>query len=160
MKRCKALFCVALAGVFLAAMVAGSYAADKGSTIKIGLLLDLTGSIGPGGIDMQKGTMLALEKLGDSVAGKKIQFVVEDSASDAGVSVDKAKKLVETDKVALIIGPINGGGSVAVGAIRGPGARAEGRRHDDPRRDRPARLVVRPRGRSGSGGLRPRCLRP
>lgn len=115
MKRCKALFCVALAGVFLTAMVAGSYAADKGSTIKIGLLLDLTGSMGPGGIDMQKGTMLALEKLGDSVAGKKIQFVVEDSASDTGVAVDKAKKLVETDKVALIIGPINGGGSVAVG---------------------------------------------
>jgi len=115
MKRWSLLFCVASVAVLLAVMAGGSYAADKGSTIKVGLLFDLTGPIGPGGIDMQKGTMLALEKLGDTVAGKKIEFVVEDDASDAGVSVDKAKKLVERDKVALIIGPINGGGSVAVG---------------------------------------------
>jgi len=30
------------------------------------------------------------------------------------MSMDKAKKLVESDKVALIIGPINGGGTIAV----------------------------------------------
>jgi branched-chain amino acid transport system substrate-binding protein len=125
--------------VLLAVAAGGSYAADKAATIKIGLLLDLTGPIGPGGIDMQKGINLAREKLGDTVAGKKIEFIVEDNGSDAGISVDKAKKLVETDKVALIIGPINGGGTVAVGQyvervhvprLDGMGTTNDGAAHD------------------------------
>jgi branched-chain amino acid transport system substrate-binding protein len=115
MKRYNVFFYGALFAVLLTLMAGGGYAADKAPTIKIGLLLDLTGPIGPGGIDMQKGINLAKELLGDTVAGKKIEFVVEDNASDAGISLDKAKKLVETDKVALIIGPINGGGSVSTG---------------------------------------------
>ncbi len=116
MKKQSLVWFALLFAVLLGVMVGGAYAAEKApATIKIGLLLDLTGPIGPGGIDMQKGIMLAREKLGDTVAGKKIEFVVEDNASDAGISVDKAKKLVETDKVAMIIGPINGGGTVAVG---------------------------------------------
>ena len=63
---------------------------------------------------MQKGMALALERLGNTVAGRKIELIVEDNGSDAGASMDKAKKLVESDKVAMIIGPINGGGSTAV----------------------------------------------
>jgi len=104
------LYCLVFIAV-LAAAAGSAYSADKTQTIKIGLLLDLTGPIGPGGIDMQKGIMVGLERLGDMVAGKKIEFVLEDDASDASTSLDKAKKLVETDKAALVIGPINGGGS-------------------------------------------------
>ncbi len=115
MKRSGVFWYGSLFIVLLAVTAGGGYAADKAPTIKIGLLLDLTGPIGPGGLDMQKGFTLGLEKLGDTVAGKKIEFIVEDDASDAGISVDKARKLVESDKVALIIGPINGGGQVAVG---------------------------------------------
>ena len=63
---------------------------------------------------MQKGLSVGFEKLGNALPGKKIECVVEDNASDAGISLDKAKKLVETDKVALIIGPVNGGGTTAV----------------------------------------------
>jgi branched-chain amino acid transport system substrate-binding protein len=115
MKRYNVFFYGVLFAILLTLMAGGGYAADKAApTIKIGLLLDLTGPIGPGGIDMQKGIMLAREKLGDTVAGRKIEFIVEDNGSDAGMSLDKAKKLVETDKVAMIIGPINGGGTVAV----------------------------------------------
>jgi branched-chain amino acid transport system substrate-binding protein len=98
----------------LALTAGGGYAANNASsTIKVGIDLDLTGPIGPGGIDLQKGLMLGLERLGNALPGKKIEFIVEDSASDASTSVDKAKKLVETDKVAMIIGPIHGGGMAA-----------------------------------------------
>ena len=116
MKRSGLWWCGVLLTVLLTMAAFNGYAADKGpSTIKIGLLLDLTGAIGPGGIDMQKGLMFGLERLGNTLPGKKIEFITEDDASDAGVSVDKAKKLVESDKVALIMGPINGGGEVSVG---------------------------------------------
>lgn len=81
--------------------------------IKIGALIDLTGIIAAGGADCKKGVDLAV-KLKGTIAGKKIELITEDAASDATVSVDKAKKLVETDKVSLIIGPVNGGGGVSV----------------------------------------------
>ena len=83
------------------------------ATIKIGLLIDMTGPIGPGGIDLEKGARLAFEKIGMTIAGKKVELILEDSASDAGVSLDKVRKLVETDKVAAVIGPINSESSVA-----------------------------------------------
>ncbi len=115
MRRNGSRWCGVLFAVVLTLVAFSGFAADKGSsTIKIGLLLDLTGPIGPGGIDMQKGLSVGFEKLGNALPGKKIECVVEDNASDAGISLDKAKKLVETDKVALIIGPVNGGGTTAV----------------------------------------------
>jgi branched-chain amino acid transport system substrate-binding protein len=83
-------------------------------TIKIGCLLDLTGGIAWGGLDAQKGLELAFEQAGYQVAGKKIELVEEDVASDSATTVDKVKKLVETDKVDLLVGPINGGGDNAI----------------------------------------------
>jgi branched-chain amino acid transport system substrate-binding protein len=83
------------------------------SIIKIGLLMDVTGPMGPGGIDMERGARLAFEQAGD-IAGKKVELIMEDAATDAGVALDKTKKLVETNKVAAIIGPVNGAGDEAV----------------------------------------------
>jgi len=113
MKKFSLHWCCLVIFLLLAMLANPSPKAHGQSTIKIGALIDLTGPIGPGGIDMEKGIRLAVERVG-TIAGKKIELIVEDVASDAGVSMDKAKKLVETNKVHLIIGPINGGGGLAV----------------------------------------------
>jgi len=63
---------------------------------------------------MVKAAQLAFEEAGYLVAGKKIEIIVEDDASKAEVAIDKARKLVEQDKVALIIGPTSGGNQMAV----------------------------------------------
>jgi len=114
MKKCSVLWFGLLCAVLSAAMASGAFAKDNAPVIKIGVLLDLTGPIGPAGIDMEKGTRLAVDMAQGTVAGKKIELIVEDVASDASVSMDKAKKLVETDKVAVLLGPINAGGNAAV----------------------------------------------
>jgi branched-chain amino acid transport system substrate-binding protein len=99
--------------MLLAMAITTGYAQKEPSTIKVGVLLDLTGPIGPGGIDMEKGIRLAAEQAGD-IGGKKLELIVADSATDAGVALDKTRLLVETDKVAAIIGPIYGGGIEAI----------------------------------------------
>ena len=83
--------------------------------IKIGICLDQTGFIAFAGIEGIKGIQLGLEDLfpGGEFNGRPIKLIIEDAASDAGPSMDKMKKLVERDKVSLVIGPINGGGSQA-----------------------------------------------
>jgi branched-chain amino acid transport system substrate-binding protein len=105
------LLCAAL----VTAMMSGAYAEEKGpSTFKIGVVVELTGPVGPGGIDVQKGMRLAVEKAGATVAGKKIELLIEDSGGDPSLAMDKARKLIETDKVALIMGPILSGGQLAL----------------------------------------------
>lgn len=89
-------------------------ASDK-DTIKIGLMYPLTGPLATTGFSMRNGAMFAFEQAGFTVAGKKIEVVVEDSGTNPATSVDKAKKMVEKDKVCLIIGPIIGGAKMAVG---------------------------------------------
>jgi branched-chain amino acid transport system substrate-binding protein len=83
--------------------------------IKIGICLDQTGFIAFAGIEGIKGIQLGLEDLfpGGEFNGRPVRLIIEDAASDAGPSMDKMKKLVERDKVCLVIGPINGGGSQA-----------------------------------------------
>jgi branched-chain amino acid transport system substrate-binding protein len=51
----------------------------------------------------------AFERIGYQVAGKKIEIVVGDSKADAQVAIDVARKMVENDKVAMVVGPIQGG---------------------------------------------------
>ena len=73
--------------------------------IKIGALIAFTGP-DPNVPATDKGIKLKLDEVGWEVAGRKIELVTEDDAFDATLAVDKAKKLVEMDKVQVIIGPV------------------------------------------------------
>ena len=76
----------------------------KSDSIKIGLITAFSGpqaEIGPlikGAVEMR------LQESNFTVAGKKVELVVEDGAEDTSISLEKAKKLVEMDKVKIIIG--------------------------------------------------------
>jgi branched-chain amino acid transport system substrate-binding protein len=82
--------------------------ATSGEPIKVGVLLDLTGNLAWTGTDNQKGIELCLEMAGGQVAGRPVKLLIEDAATDAAVALDKARKLVETDKVGVMTGPVNG----------------------------------------------------
>ena len=84
--------------------------------IKIGHLRPLTGHQAQTGERMVRGFAFALEQAGFEVAGRKIEVIVEDDGSKPETAVDKARKLVENDKVAMIVGPTAGGSQMAVSA--------------------------------------------
>jgi ABC-type branched-subunit amino acid transport system substrate-binding protein len=73
--------------------------------IKIGCLLPFTGALMTQGPHVRDGIQLALEHYGNEVAGRKIELIIEDDGTDPTTALDKARKLVERDKVAIIIGP-------------------------------------------------------
>jgi len=78
-------------------------------TIKIGALFELTGGLAPLGDESQKALQATFDVLGKTVAGKNVQVIIEDTASDPSGTLDKARKLVETDKVAMLWGPVHAG---------------------------------------------------
>jgi len=86
--------------------VASGAPAQKGP-IKIGLIADLTSFLSQNGIPQRQSGILAAE-LTPQIAGRKVEFIAEDDASDPAVSLDRARKLVERDKVSVILGPFHG----------------------------------------------------
>src|SRR5262245_34118442 len=101
-----------LVGVAVLAAFAGAAAAQQ--TIKIGLLATLEGPFAAGGQDGMRGAELAVKQRGGVVAGKKIELVKASSDAKPDVAVNATRKLVEQDKVQIMVGPLSGPEGIAV----------------------------------------------
>jgi branched-chain amino acid transport system substrate-binding protein len=88
--------------------------AQAADPIKIGTILNLTGPIAFIGPLFKNGIVMALEEIDYTVGGRKIELIPEDAAADMNVCLEKSKKLVERDKVNIIIGPLMGDAHMAI----------------------------------------------
>jgi branched-chain amino acid transport system substrate-binding protein len=95
----------------LAAFSAGAPAADE---IKIGVLATLEGPFAAGGQDGIRGAELALKEKGGMAGGKKIVLLKGSSDATPDKAVNATRKLVEQDKVNVMVGPLSGDEGVAV----------------------------------------------
>jgi branched-chain amino acid transport system substrate-binding protein len=85
-----------------AAVLAGpGYAADS---VKIGLVTTLTTPSGAIGRDVVDAANLAIEHVGGTIAGKKIEMLVEDDGAKPELGRQKAEKLLRQDKVDVMAG--------------------------------------------------------
>ncbi|MFB2894042.1 urea ABC transporter substrate-binding protein [Aerosakkonemataceae cyanobacterium BLCC-F50] len=77
-----------------------------GDTIKVGILHSLSGTMAISEKSVVDAEQLAIEEINKSggVLGKQIQPIVEDGASDWPTFAEKAKKLIDQDKVVTIFG--------------------------------------------------------
>jgi len=96
-----------------AAAVSGTDFA-QGAPLKIGLLATLEGPFAAGGADGMRGAELALSQRGGVVAGRKIELIKASSNAQPDVAVNATRKLVEQDKVEIMVGPLSGGEGIAV----------------------------------------------
>jgi branched-chain amino acid transport system substrate-binding protein len=79
--------------------------------IKIGMVDEMTGPASMLGTSEVQGARLAVEQINakGGVLGRPLQLLVEDSASDTGVGVQKAIKLIDRDHVNVLFGDPNSG---------------------------------------------------
>ncbi|AWX59222.1 ABC transporter permease [Brevibacillus brevis] len=92
-------------------------ASSGSNTIKVGVLASLTGPLESYGKQTARGFELGLDYATEGkreIAGKKIEFVVEDTETKPDVAVQKATKLLETDKVDFLVGSSSSGDTLAV----------------------------------------------
>lgn len=82
--------------------------------IKIGFLAPLTGPFTDSGKDMELGARLALRSLGNKIAGRPVELLVQDTAATPDVGLSKARQLVEQSRVHLLMGVLHGGVAMAV----------------------------------------------
>jgi branched-chain amino acid transport system substrate-binding protein len=95
------------AGAGLAALPRSrARAAAIAAPIRLGLLCVKTGPLAAGGLQMEQGLTIFLDRQKQTLAGRKVQLFVEDTQGVPAVTLAKAQELVERDKVDAIIGPL------------------------------------------------------
>jgi ABC-type branched-subunit amino acid transport system substrate-binding protein len=112
-------FGVAIAVLFASVvLLAGSALAQTPPVVVVGTLLDYTGALAEFGPAHQNAIELAVEQINAAAeavfGGPIIRLVHEDSATTASVGIDRARKLIEVDGAAAIIGSLASGVTVPV----------------------------------------------
>lgn len=93
------------------AMAASADAADK---IKIGVTATLEGTYTVLGEDGMRGFEVALRKWGGKAGGKQLEIIVASTDATPDSAVRAVRKLVEQDKVDLVISPLSGSEGIAI----------------------------------------------
>lgn len=80
--------------------------APSGDTVKVGILHSLSGTMAISETSLKDAELMAIDEINarGGVLGKRIVPVIEDGASDWPTFAEKARKLLERDKVATVFG--------------------------------------------------------
>jgi branched-chain amino acid transport system substrate-binding protein len=81
----------------------GGGAASAQDTVKIGMVLPLTGGQASVGKQIQAAAKLYMEKNGSTVVGKKLDLIIRDDATSPDNSKRLAQELIVNDKVGIIV---------------------------------------------------------
>ena len=102
-------FCIAaLASLFMS----GSALAQE--KIKVGVTATLEGTYTVLGEDGMRGFQTALNKFGKKIGDKELEFVVASTDATPDSAVRAVRKLIEQDKVQILLSPLSGDEGIAV----------------------------------------------
>src|SRR3972149_9329976 len=108
----------ALAAAGLSALLAAASSALAQGTIKIGLIMSYSGQFADPGAQMDNAVKLYVKQHGDTVAGKKIEFIRKDTGGIApAVAKRLAQELIVRDKVDLLAGVVLTPNALAAGDV-------------------------------------------
>jgi branched-chain amino acid transport system substrate-binding protein len=91
-----------------------SVKAAPADPIKVGLLVPQTGPTTQHGNEVKWGMTIALDEVGRKAAGRELKLIVEDDEDKPSVALQKARKLVESDRVDVLAGVVNSGVGLAL----------------------------------------------
>jgi branched-chain amino acid transport system substrate-binding protein len=94
------------ASVGIAVATAGGAAAQ--STVKVGMVMPLTGTLADAGKQVVAGARLYMAEHGDTVAGKHVELIVKDDASSFETGKRLIQEAIVNDKVNVIAGGTSG----------------------------------------------------
>ena len=99
---------VAAAGAAVGPWVRRAHA-QAGSTVTVGVVLPYTGVYAELGVSITQGMKMVFARENDRVAGRKILMIQEDDEMKPPVGIRKMEKLIESDKVDVLTGPVHSG---------------------------------------------------
>src|SRR5260370_36130840 len=93
-----------VAGAGLASVAGPHLSLAQGSgPVRVGLLAAKTGPLASGGIDMELGLVMYLKERDNTLAGRKIELIVADTAGVPATTGTKAQELIGKNDVRCLI---------------------------------------------------------
>jgi branched-chain amino acid transport system substrate-binding protein len=97
--------------------IGGQSTSTTSQEVKIGVLFPMTGDAASYGEKGKKAIELAIEEINAMKGGKKVSAIFEDSRAEAKTGVTSIQKLIEVDKVPVIVGDIVSAVTLAIAPI-------------------------------------------
>ena len=99
----------ALATASAIATLVPTIARAQSAKLRIGLMLPYTGTFAALGTAITQGFNLAVEDSGGRLGGREIEFFTVDDESEPAKATDNANRLVQRDKVDVLVGTVHSG---------------------------------------------------
>jgi branched-chain amino acid transport system substrate-binding protein len=81
----------------------------QSNKVRVGLMLPYTGTFAQLGVAIENGVRMAIDEKGGKLGGREIEWFKVDDESEPSKGVENASKLVQRDKVDVLIGTVHSG---------------------------------------------------
>lgn len=99
----------ALAGAASTGLLLPSIVRAQSGKVRVGFMLPYTGTFAQLGVAIENGVRLAIDQQGGKLGGREIEWFKVDDESEPSKGVENASKLVQRDKVDVLIGTVHSG---------------------------------------------------
>jgi branched-chain amino acid transport system substrate-binding protein len=99
----------ALIGAASTGMLLPQVAQAQAGKLRVGLMLPYTGTFAQLGVAIENGVRLAINEQGGKLGGREIEYFKVDDESEPSKAIENANKLVQRDKVDVLIGTVHSG---------------------------------------------------
>jgi branched-chain amino acid transport system substrate-binding protein len=99
----------AVVGAASAGLLLPQIARAQSGKIRVGLMLPYTGTYAQLGVAIENGFRMAIDEKGGKLGGREIEWFKVDDESEPAKGVENASKLVQRDKVDVIVGTVHSG---------------------------------------------------
>ena len=99
----------ALVGAASTGLLLPEIARAQSNKIRVGLMLPYTGTFAQLGVAIENGVRMAIEEKGGKLGGREIEWFKVDDESEPAKGVENANRLVQRDKVDVLIGTVHSG---------------------------------------------------
>ena len=99
----------ALVGAASTGLLLPQIARAQGDKVRVGLMLPYTGTFAQLGVAIENGVRMAINEKGGKLGGREIEWFKVDDESEPSKGVENASRLVQRDKVDVLIGTVHSG---------------------------------------------------
>ncbi len=86
-----------------------SWVQAQSNKVRVGLMLPYTGTFAQLGVAIENGVRMAINEQGGKLGGREIEWFKVDDESEPAKAIENANKLVQRDKVDVLIGTVHSG---------------------------------------------------
>ena len=99
----------AVVGAASAGLLLPQIVRAQSNKVRVGLMLPYTGTFAQLGVAIENGVRMAINEKGGKLGGREIEWFKVDDESEPSKGVENANKLVQRDKVDVLIGTVHSG---------------------------------------------------